>query len=166
MLIVTLLLGGIVAIVLLLVLAKWWIGCSARVRQAVLICLLLISLLANAALLVHRLVSECLVGGDGQFEPSPNGVYTAKAFSPRPCFGSKPAHYLFAIESRAGQPLETIRIDPGEPNVSDHFRELPQIIHWSADSREVEFHIPRLRRTMTVKDADTTLPRTKEATRK
>jgi len=150
MLVLTFLLGGIAVVILLFVLTKWWVGRSAKVRQAVLICLLLISLLANTAFLVHRFASECFIGGDGQFGPSPNGLYVAKAFSPRPCFSSQPAHYLFTIESRAGQHLKTTRIDPGEPNVSDHFRELPQVIHWSADSRAVEFRVPGIRLSMGV----------------
>jgi len=145
MLVVTFLLVGVTFVIILFVLTKWWIGRSAKVRLSVLICLLLISLLSNAAFLVHRFASECFIGGDGQIGLSPNGFYIAKAITPHPCFRSQPAYHLLTIESHMGQLLKTIRIDPAEPNGSDHFRELPQIIHWSPNSREVEFRVPGIR---------------------
>jgi hypothetical protein len=117
-----------------------------------LICMLLVSLLTNAGLLAYCIVKECSIGGDGQYGVSPNDLYIAHAFSLRPCMASQPPYYLFRIDSqRDGQCLKTVRIDPGETNVADRFRELPQIVHWSADSTEVTFRIPGVQMTIETK---------------
>jgi hypothetical protein len=156
MIIVTILLVVIVIIVLLIVLSKWWVGSSAKARQVTLICLLLVSLAANVSLLVHSLVSESFVGGDGQYGVSPNDLYTAHAFSLGPFFGTQPGQYRLYIESRTGQRLKTAHIYTGETNAQVDFRQLPQIIHWSADSKEVEFRIPGIQLSLAVENVGAT----------
>jgi hypothetical protein len=157
MIAVTLLLGGIVIIILLLLFSKWLSGHSTKVRQAVLLCLLLVSLLANVSLLVNSIVSECFVGGEGQRGVSPNDLYEAYVFFPRPLIRSQPPHYLFYIQSRTGQRLSTVRIDSVETPPPNDIRQLPEIIHWSADSSEVEFRMPGIRFVTTVKNASATV---------
>ena len=122
---------------------SWLSNFSYKAKTGLLLFLLLISLLANAGVAGHYVVFECILGGGGQFEASPDGQFVAHAESLRPYLTkAEPAHYVLKIESAEGRVVKSVRIDAGETKDAEYFRSLPKIIHWSLDSREVVFDIP------------------------
>lgn len=153
MMILTFFFSVISIIVLLRVLGEPLLHCSGKPGQGLLIFLLLISLVANAGIVMHDTLSDCFLFGEGQSDVSPDGRYNAAATSYGPLFGPLgPCDIFFTIEStsRRVQDLKAVRIDIGEGYCPEsggylaamRLRGLPPIVHWSADSREVEFRIP------------------------
>lgn len=156
---------GIVIGIPFLFLGKRLIRCPDEPgRQAALICLLLVSLLANVGILTHYVLSECLILEDGQYGLSPDGSYNAHADCRNPLFAShrKPfSSMVFSIDLRDsrgslfGQRVKVVRMDVEEEYQPNKYRailarNLPQIVHWSADSSEVEFRVPGVRLVMKV----------------
>lgn len=145
----TLLCDGIAIGILLLFFGMRLIRRSTTLGQVALICLLLMVLLANASILRHDL-SERFGEGEGQNGVSPDGLYVANAMSFRRFWDSNGARTIFfTIEPTAsrGEAVKTVRFDSKEGRLP-RVRELPQVVHWSTDSKEVEFRIPGVRLTM------------------
>lgn len=129
--------------VLLPIVRNWVFSFSYRAKYNLLLVLLLISLLANAGMVGRFVVCECLIASVGQSEASPDSQWVARAESIRPLLlTAEAAHYLLKIESKEGRVVKSARIHAGKVKDAEHFRALPQIIHWSNDSKEVVFDIP------------------------
>jgi hypothetical protein len=96
-------------------------------------------------LLFLQLRKVVLPGGGGQYEESPNGVYTAYAnslHSSNPLAADRRTYYEFTIRYASGKVLKQATLYPSEQNDPMYFRSLPTIIAWSPNSSDVIFTIP------------------------
>ena len=115
---------------------------STEGGQRGIVCLLVLSISFNAYVLGKHVISNSFVVGGGQSWPSPDGIWRASASSLRPHLSSEPTSYVFTLESRDGRLLRSLRMNGDKSADPTYFRNLPQIIQWSADSKEVTFDIP------------------------
>ena len=93
--------------------------------------------------------------GGGQYEHSPNGKYTASAFSMyyEDFWGYSRSYYEFSIEPKGAltvsEAIKVVRMDnPIEGQPTFPMRSDKRIIKWSADSRSATFAFQGLELTL------------------